>query len=376
MKLAFIAPGFPYRGGISHFATRLANQLSSKHNCLYVNFTRLYPKLLFPGKTQLDTSESTLSFPSERVIDSIVPHTWNRAGRIIRHWGAEALVFHWWHPFFAPSYRFISSTVAKDTVCLCICHNVSPHEQSSLRRSAVKFGLKKMDGFVVHAKQEIEELNDLLPDSRSIKLFHPVYDIFPGENIARSEARARLKLDDKDRVVLYFGLIRPYKGVEVLLRAASKLGDVPHLKLMVVGEIYANRKEIMELLDALPEDMVRLVDRYIPNEEVSTWFRASDLVALPYISATQSGVVPVALRCNRPVVVTCVGGLPEVVEEGENGYLVEPNNPEDLASAIRGHFIERGNPDMSEGIERVRRRLSWERYAEELEEFLLELINN
>ncbi len=174
-------------------------------------------------------------------------------------------------------------------------------------------------------------------------------------------------------MVLYFGLIRPYKGVEVLLRAASKLKDVPRLKLLVVGEIYSNRQEIQRLTGQLPRDMVRLVDEYIPNEDVSVWFRAADIVALPYLSATQSGIVPIAYRCLRPVIVTRVGGLPDAVEDCESGYLIEPDNAEQLADTIRVHFIKHGNPDMSAGIDRLRKRLSWERYSEELVGFISQL---
>ncbi len=373
MKLAFIAPGHPYRGGIANFATRLAQQLNASHECRYINFTRLYPGLFFPGKTQFDSSRTVISFPSERIIDSIVPFSWSRAGRTVREWGADALIFHWWHPFFAPSYRGVLRSAGKNIISICICHNVSPHEKGMLWRKAVKYGIGGMDGFVIHAVPEESELDRLIPGNKHKTLFHPVYDIFPGEDISKADAREKLGLDEDDRVVLYFGLIRPYKGVEVLLRAASKLHDVSRLKLLVVGEIYSNRQEIQRLIQGLPHDMVRLVDEYIPNEDVSAWFRAADIVALPYLSATQSGIVPIAYRCLRPVIVTRVGGLPDAVEDGESGYLIEPDNAEQLADTIRDHFIKHGNPDMSTGIDHILKRLSWERYAEELVEFISQL---
>ncbi|NQU05476.1 MAG: glycosyltransferase [Calditrichaeota bacterium] len=372
MKLGIIAPGYPYRGGISHFATRLAQELSQSQECTYFNFSRLYPDLLFPGKTQLDESSTAYSFPSERIIDSISPHSWKQTGKTISEKGVETLIFHWWHPFFAPAYRGIIRSLDKNINKICICHNVAPHEQSAFRRKFVKSGLKKMDGFIVHAAQEANELLDILPYSRSMTLFHPVYDIFSGEDEPKSQARIKLDLHDDDRVVLYFGLIRPYKGVEVLLKAISLIADLPRLKLLVVGEIYSDRDDIQKLIGKLPPGLVRLVDRYVPNEEVSSWFRAADLVALPYLSATQSGIIPIALRCNRPVVVTNVGGLPEMVDDGKSGYLVNPDNPDELAAAIRNHFIERDNPDMSQGIESMRNRLSWENYVSRLLWFIQE----
>jgi glycosyltransferase involved in cell wall biosynthesis len=373
MKLAVIAPGYPYRGGISHFATRLAMELSRSHECLYINFRRLYLGFLFPGKTQYDDSIQRVEFDSRRIIESTNPLSWRRAGRIIREWGAEALIFHWWHPFFGPAYRGIAAAAGMGIPRIAVCHNVAPHEKGGLWRSAVKFGLQRMSGFIVHARQEANELKELLGDVPALTLFHPVYDIFPGEDMPKSTARERLGLSENDRVVLYFGLIRPYKGVEVLLDAAGRLKDVPGLKILIVGEIYANRQGIMAKLRKLPPDMVKLVDRYVLNEEVAVWFRAADIVALPYLSATQSGIVPIAYRCHRPVIVTRVGGLPDVVEEGVSGYLVEPADPEALAMAIRRHFIELHNPDMSVGIEKLSRSLSWERYAVELIDFMVDL---
>ena len=373
MRIAFVAPGYPYRGGISHFATRLAKEFSQAHECLFINFRRLYPEFLFPGKTQFDESDRKIEFESDRVIDSIKPTSWRKAGMIIRNWKPDGLVFHWWHPFFGPVYRRICVNAGKRVPKVAICHNVAPHDKGGLWKSAVRFGLRKMDGFVVHAHQEQAEINKLLGNTPTINLFHPIYDIFPGEDIPRSTARKKLGFRDEDRVILYFGLIRPYKGVEVLLDAVDKLGDVEGLKVLIVGEIYSNRQEITSKIAKLPRETVMLVDKYVHNEDVATWFRAADIVALPYISATQSGVVPIAYRCKRPVIVTNVGGLPDVVDAGKTGYLVEPSDPETLAEAVRRHFLELNNPDLTQGIEKKCRELSWERYTTDLTDFIAKL---
>ncbi len=378
MKLACVAPGYPYRGGISHFATRLAIELAQRHECRFVNFTRLYPNLLFPGKTQLDTSRSVIKYPSERIIDSIYPPSWRRAGGSLRKWGAEAIIFHWWHPFFGPAFRAVSAGVgSRQVVRIAVCHNVAPHEKGGLWRRAAGFGLASMDGFIVHAQQEASQLDGLIRDNRRIVLFHPVYDVFPDEDLPMADARERLGLNADDKVVLYFGLIRPYKGVEVLLKAMAELKDrVPGIKLLVVGEIYSNRDSILRLVNSLPDGLVRLVDDYVPNEEVSTYFRAADIVALPYLSATQSGIVPIAYRCMRPVIVTRTGGLPDAVIDGESGYLVEPGNARQIAETVRKHFSQSGGVDMSGGITRMLHRLSWKRYADELDRFIRELKDN
>lgn len=370
MKLAFVAPAHPYRGGIAHFGVRLARELKNRHELLYINFSRLYPKRLFPGKTQFDESNLPVEFPTERKLDSISPLSWYTVGHRIRGWKPDAVIFHWWHPFFGPAYRGITMSLGKKTMRIAICHNVAPHEHGKLARQAVRYGLSKMNGFVVHSRSEERELDDLHLNNPRITLFHPLYDIFPGQDIPKSEARKRLEHESDDRIVLYFGMIRPYKGVDILLRAAEQLVDIPRLKILIVGEIYSGGTEIRRLIWKLPKGMVTLVDRYVSNEEVAFWFRAADIVALPYLSATQSGIVPIAYCCRRPVIVTCVGGLPDVVRNNETGYLIKPNDPEALADAIRKHFIKRGNPPMTAGIDAVCTELSWDRYSVELEHFI------
>ncbi len=171
-------------------------------------------------------------------------------------------------------------------------------------------------------------------------------------------------------MLLYFGLIRPYKGVEVLLKAMRQLADLKNLKLYVVGEVYSNREGITSLVNQLPKECVRLIDKYVPNEEVSAWFRAADLVVLPYLSATQSGVIPIAYNCNRPVLATRTGGLPDVVLDGLTGYLVEPGDENALAKCIKGFFTSESNPDMTAGIEKMCKQLSWSGYVSEMTEFI------
>lgn len=370
MKIAMVAPAFPYRGGIAHFGVRLARQMAERHQILYLNFSRLYPELLFPGKTQFDNSGTPIDFPTDRIVDSMWPLSWNKAGKNIKNWGADVLVYHWWHPFFGACYKGIGSSAGRNMKKIAICHNVAPHDSGAFHKHWVSIGLRNIDGFVVHSDSEVQELDGLFPGNAHLKLFHPLYDIFPLQDMPKDEARRTLNLKDSDRVVLYFGLIRPYKGVEVLLKAAKKVLDIERLKIFIVGEIYSGRSVIRDLMRDLPKETVHLVDKYLPNEEVAVWFRASDLLALPYINATQSGIVPIAYQCQRPVIVTRVGGLPDVVMDGESGYLIEPNNPVQLANAIRSHFIDHGNPSMTEGINAMRDRLSWDRYADQLEMFV------
>ncbi len=373
MNLACVAPAYPYRGGIAAFGVRLAKELAKEHTCQYINFSRLYPGVLFPGKTQYDKSNSQIEFESVRLLDSLNPLSWLRTGRYITKSEPDTVIFHWWHPFFGPAYREISRFSGKKTTKVAICHNVLPHDKSILWKRAVKFGLGKMDGYVVHSRTEITDLKKLKPNARILSLFHPIYDVFPGEKISRQEARKTLHIEENARVILNFGLIRPYKGVDVLLKAVKRLGDVDRLKCIVVGEVYSQRELIDKLIAEISPDKIRLVDEYIPNEQVALWFRAADVVVLPYRSATQSGIIPIAYRCNRPVIATRVGGLPDAVTEDQSGYLVEPGDPTQLANAIRRFFIDYRNPDLSEGIKQMCAKLSWSQYSTETIKFSREI---
>jgi len=373
VRIATVAPAYPYRGGIAHFGARLAQELNHDHQQLYLNYTRLYPNLLFPGKTQYDESSAPVNFNSERILDSINPLSWRRTANRIAEWQADVAIFHWWHPFFAPAVRATTNKLPRKITKLTICHNVAPHDGGTVRKQLVKYALSGMDGLIIHSTSEKSELKALLPNIPYRSLFHPIYDIFPGEEITKENARSALGIPQDTRMVLFFGLIRPYKGVETLVQAAKQLAGVEKLAIYIVGEVYSDGEQLRRDIASVPGGIVTLVDRYLPNEEVGAWFRAADLIALPYLTATQSGIVPLAYRYERPVVVTNVGGLPDVVMEGKSGYLVPPANPVKLANAIQRHFIELRNPSLIDGIRFMQNELSWKTYSSRLVEFATEL---
>jgi len=366
-----VGPSRPHRGGIAQFNDRLAAEIASRGDePLQVGFKRLYPSFLFPGTSQFEAGPaSSNALP---ILDSLNPLTWHSAGRFIADWHPESVVCHWWHPFFAPAYRGLMSRLPRSTVRIAICHNVLPHESGSLQSLTARFGLGGMDGFIVHSSHDVDALAGLLGQGRirdrAAEAFHPLYDQFPGADLPKSEARQRLDIDPDDRIVLCFGLIRPYKGVDVLLEAARRLTDLPRLKLLIVGEVYSGRDNLMEMIKLLPMTMVRFEDRFVGDDEVAPYFRAADLVVLPYRAATQSGIVPIAYHCRRPVLATLVGGLPDIIDEGRSGFLVEPGRPDLLADSIRRFFLELNAPLLKEGIEAVAARLSWSRYLDILKE--------
>lgn len=367
MRLAFVAPVYPYRGGIAQFAAHLAQEAATRHDVRVINFSRLYPNFVFPGKTQYDYSASPHSFPSDRIIDSINPLSWLQAEQDLRRWSPDAVVFHYWHPFFAPAYRAIAKGISRDVRRIGIMHNVVSHDSGSLATRIARRFFRQLDGFVLHAEEERKSLSDLLGERRTAVAFHPIYNQFPGADKNKSKARQELGIQEDARVVLYFGLIRPYKGVDLLLDAVKQSADVPNLLALVVGEIYSEREKITVAVRECG-NRARLIDLYVPNEEVAPYFRAADLVVLPYRSATQSGVIPLAYAFDRPVIATRVGGLPDAVIEGESGYLIPPEDSSAVAEAMRLFF--RLNPDLSPGIARMREQLGWSAYLDKLENLI------
>jgi glycosyltransferase involved in cell wall biosynthesis len=360
--VAVFGPYHPYRGGIAHHTTLLAATLAETHPVLGVNFTRLYPGVLFPGKSQFDASRAPLAAPGvgvERLVDSIGPHTWPRAARAVRAHGTRLLVVQWWHPFFAPACRALSRSARRAGArVVFLCHNVVPHERSRLDAALVRLGLGAADGFLVQSATDRDRIAALYPNRPHVLTPHPAYTFFARGAIDRERARAQLDLQGP--VVLFFGLIRAYKGLDVLLRALAQARAQVPVTLVVAGEFYESRKPYDDLIRELGlADAVRIHDRYIPNEDVEAYFRAADLVVLPYRSATQSGIAQIALGFEVPVIVTRVGGLPEVVRAGETGAVVPPEDPRALGEAIASHFTHGRAAAMQPHLKNAASAFSW-----------------
>jgi glycosyltransferase involved in cell wall biosynthesis len=371
VKVSLLGPTYPHRGGIAHYTTLLARAFAREHEVHLISFSRLYPGLLFPGTTQWDRSKDALRPPvePEPLLDSVNPISWRSAGLRLRALSADLLVVPWWHPFFGPSLgtaaRLARRSGSKKPKRLFLCHNVEPHEASPLDRSLGRYGLAAADGFLVHARSEAERLRSRA-EGRPIRIHpHPTYEIFHRRPPAREEARQ--KLAARGRVLLFFGYVRPYKGLADLLEALRLARPDSWDLLYVVGEFYEPRERYERLLqDSALRGKVVVVDRYVANEEVADYFAAVDLVLLPYRSATGSGIAQVAFGAGIPVLATRTGGLEDVVEEGVSGLLVEPGRPEALARAIERVFDENLLPRLREGVARTRGRFTWEALVEAL----------
>lgn len=369
MKVALLGPTYPYRGGISHYTTLLARAFARDHDLHIVSFSRLYPGLFFPGATQFDESGEALRPPvePERLLDSMNPITWRRSGRRLRELRPDLLVVPWWHPFFGPSLGSAAREARRGDAPkrIFLCHNVEPHEPTPVDRWLAAYGLGAADGFLVHAKAEGERLRPRAR-GRPIRVHpHPSYEFFSERRPSRAEARA--KLDATGRVILFFGYVRGYKGLADLLEALKIARPDAWDRLYVVGEFYEPRSRYETALrDPALAAKTIVVDRYVANEEVAAYFAAADVVALPYRTATGSGIAQVAFGAGVPVIATRAGGLEEVVEDQVSGLLVEPSDPAALARAIECFFDEDLGPRLREGVERARHRFTWEALVQAL----------
>jgi glycosyltransferase involved in cell wall biosynthesis len=364
-RLCLIGPTYPYRGGISHYHTCLIKELSKRNDVRVINFSRLYPDFLFPGKTQLDESERPLVAESARIVDSMNPFTWIRAGMRAARMKPDLILVQWWHPFFAPA-MFTICLVAKlmrRGKIIFVCHNVLPHEKSLVDKLLVRLAFLLPDGFLVQSREDRETLAGIRARAPVTVHPHPIYDFFGTGNLTRAAARTQMGAGDEP-LLLFFGYVRGYKGLAVLIEAMPAIRARVPAKLLVVGEFYDAPARYERLIERLGlGGAVRVENRYVGNEEVEAFFVASDLVILPYVSATQSGIVQIAIAFDRPVVVTEVGGLPEAVSPGKTGFVVPPKDPAALAEAVIRFFEEGWAPRMAPFFAEEKKRFSWEAMA-------------
>jgi len=370
MKIAIIGTAYPLRGGIAHYNAILASHLKQRHTVDVITFKRQYPKLFFPGTSQKETGDPGIPIHSRQLVDSINPFNWIRTGLTVRRERPDLIIFKYWLPFFGACFGTIA-VIARwgtRTKVLYICDNVIPHEHRPGDRFLPRFALKRGDAFVVQSDQVERDLLSLLPRARCRKVPHPVYEIF-GETIPKAEARTRLGIPVDKPVILFFGYIRPYKGLMTLLDALPHVAASLDLTTLIVGEFYEDPAPYRDRIAALGlGGRLKLAAEYVPNEEVSMYFSAADLLVLPYRSATQSGIIQIAYNFDRPVIATNVGGLPEVVIHGRTGLIVPPDDPVALARAVEEFFRSGKMDEFTKNVREEKKKYSWDRLVEAIED--------
>jgi len=369
-RLTLVGPFWPYRGGIAHFLGAMEVGLANRGFVVNtVTFRRQYPERLFPGKTQYEEGSSR-SEPAPRLLDTLNPLSWKRTADVIVEKGANVVVFKYWMPFFAPAFGAMARRLRKRSVkVIAVVDNAIPHERRPGDMALGRYVLGACDGLIVMSDQVRRDVESLKLDVPVRQVAHPVYDVF-GEAVPKAEARASLGLDPGTPLLLFFGFIRRYKGLHVLLGAMPRvLEQIPNARLVVAGEFYAD-EDALRTQAAPFGQAIRFVADYIPDEQVAAYFCAADVVVQPYVSATQSGVAQIAFHFGRPVITTNVGGLAEIVPDGVAGLVVPPEDARALAAAIIRYFEEGMEEALSEGVLREREKYSWDRLYKAIEELV------
>lgn len=372
MKFILAGPAYPLRGGIAHFNESLANALLNRSfETKIVSFYYQYPSLLFPGKTQYSNSKAPENLIIKSLISSINPFSWIRTANYIKKESPDYIIIQFWIPFMAPSLGSIARLIRRNHTAkiIAIMHNVIPHERSVFDKMLTKYFINACHGFICLSESVAVQLRKLTNKSLIKTIPHPIYNIF-GEKITKAEARNFLNLNQNEKIILFFGIIRKYKGLELLLKAMSeeKIKKL-NIKLLVAGEFYEDKSQYLELIDKLNiKDNIIFIDKYIPNDEVKYYFCAADLVVQPYLSATQSGVTQIAYNFEKPVLVTNVGSLAEFVKHQKTGYVVSVSYNE-VANAIEDFFINNRELEFSKNIINEKHRFSWDYFVDNLLNF-------
>jgi D-inositol-3-phosphate glycosyltransferase len=367
-KVLLIGPAHPLRGGLATFNERLIREYRRMGDDASIyTFSLQYPGFLFPGKTQYSTEPAPADLPIFIKVNSINPVNWIRVGRELKKIRPDIVIVKFWIPFMAPCFGTICRIIRRNghTKIISILDNIIPHEKRPGDRLLARYWINSVDGFIAMSASVCDDLQTFLTRTHTPKLTlitpHPLYDSF-GEPVDKEEAKRRLGLDPQYRYVLFFGFIRDYKGLDLLLKAFAdtRLHDMP-VKLLVAGEFYTDPLPYRALVKDLKlQDKVVMSNDFIPDSQVVNYFCAADLVAQPYKSATQSGVSQIAYHFDKPMVITDVGGLAELVPNGKVGYVVKPEE-QAIAGAIVDFFVKDKEKEFSENAAIEKQKYSWEK---------------
>lgn len=367
-KVFIIGPAFPLRGGLASFDELFCEALNKEgHQCEIISYSLQYPNFLFPGSTQYHVNGTApKNITIHTLINSVNPLSWFKTASFIKKQKPDFIIFRFWIPFMGPALGTIARLVKKQNIkVLAITDNVIPHEKRLGDKQLASYFIKGCDAFVTMSKAVMNDLEKFTNTSHKKYLLHPLYTAF-GDKIPKQEARLKLNLKQDDRVILFFGLIRKYKGLDLLIEAFSLLKANPHNKLLIAGEFYEDKQPYLDLiLKYKLEEQIMLLNQFIPNDDVKYYFSAADIVALPYRSATQSGVTQVSFHFEVPTLVTNVGGLGEIIPHNVAGYVVEPN-PQAIASSLEDYFENNKEQAFTEGMKQEKQKYEWSIFVNEI----------
>jgi glycosyltransferase involved in cell wall biosynthesis len=352
LKIALLGPAPPFKGGIALFAEHLAQEfLRLGHEVMFFNFKKQYPALIFPGGKQEEGGEP--SAESLRLLTPWLPHSFERTISAINSFVPDLVIVSWWLPFFAPAYGYILRRIKRGKK-LILAHNIIPHESWPLSKKLLRFAFEPADGIVVLSKACMKDLKRVVSNKLVLKAhqgFHPLYSTF-GEDISKTNVHSTL---------LFFGMIKPYKGLDILLNAMPLIRqEIPDIRLIIAGSVYKDQASYEEMIEDLGlADAVETRFHYVKDEEVQELFRKSDVCVLPYKTATQSGVIATSYSYDTPVIASDVGGLGEYIKEGKTGFLVEPDSAPALAHAVIDFYKNQQLLPMQANIAKIKEDQSW-----------------
>ena len=371
-KLIVVGPASPLRGGIADFNEALAKEIIKNGSQVeLISFSLQYPSFLFPGKSQYKTNISENNeLKISSIINSINPFSWIKTANYIIAQQPSAVIFRFWIPFMGMSLGFIARRIQKKEIPVyAITDNVIPHEKRIGDHLLTNYFIKSCDGFITMSKAVFEDISLFNTQAKKVCLFHPVYNVF-GDKSSKSNSLKALDLTNGN-YLLFFGLIREYKGLELAIEAMqdSKIKSLG-IKLIVAGEFYADKEKYISLINKLKLDNIIIHDEFIPSDKVKYYFGIADAVVQPYISATQSGITQVAYHFETPMIVTNVGGLPEIVQDGKQGYVCEVNSKAVANAILQLYASKEKVQNLSDGVSKRKAEFSWKSFVKELLSFM------
>lgn len=369
MRIAILSCFYPFRGGISQFNASLFGELGKGHIVKAFSFKRQYPEILFPGKTQYVTpDDEAVAVEAEALLDTAWPFSYISTLRTVKAWKPDILIMRYWMSWFAPSLGFIARHMPESCKVIGILDNVIPHEPHFFDRPLTKYFLSGCDGCVTLCSEVASDLLSIKPEAAYKVLYHPLYSHF-GAKLSREDAEKELGIATGKKNILFFGLIRHYKGLDILIKAFDGLSD--EYQLIIAGEPYGSFEEYRKLIEAsVNKDRIQLFPQYIKDSEVKKYFSAADVTVLPYRSATQSGISSVSYHFEVPMIVTSVGGLKETIGDRGTGITAAEVTAECIRKEIENYFSRPSlREEMVENIRKEKLRLSWSRFCSELLDF-------
>lgn len=372
MRIAILSPFYPYRGGLAQLNARLYTELGKHNDVKAFTFTTLYPNFLFPGKTQyVQEGDPVTVVDSERVLNSINPFSYIRTAKRINKYAPDILIIPYWMSFLSPAFGSVCLLLNKKIKVISLVHNAISHERTLIEKPLAKYFFNRCDAFIVMSEPVKKDLLTLKKDAKICLLPHPIYDHY-AERSDKETACRQLNIKSDKRNLLFFGLIRDYKGLDILIEAMSMLDD--SYQLIIAGESYGDFGKYIQLIEkSLLKDNIAVFEQYISDDMVPILFSATDVLVLPYRSATQSGVVALAYQMELPMIGTDVGALGKAIKDSETGLVVPSATPENIADGIKHFFWNDKSATYKENLIKEKKRLSWSNFIKEVELFFNDL---